>query len=115
VKQFNSTQLKDLEYICELAALYLKGTGGTWPDRIQRYRELLLSMIEESPKDLYLVWSEEHLAWWKGGSGGYTRSLKEAGRYSYVAAMDIEANANRVLDIAKGEFHEVVVPDPLPL
>lgn len=118
MEQFNSTQLKDLEYICELAALYLylKKIQGTWPDRIQRYRELLMSMIEESPKGPYLIWSEEHFAWWwKPGSSGYTRSIKEAGRYSFVQAMDIEAKANLVLDIEKGEFKEVVIPDPFPL
>lgn len=44
---FNLTQLKDLEYICELAQLYLKGTGGVWPERIERYRGQLLNRIEE--------------------------------------------------------------------
>jgi hypothetical protein len=52
MSQFNPTQLKDLEYICELAGNFLQDSGGTWPERIRGYRKLLLSMIEEPKRDL---------------------------------------------------------------
>lgn len=63
----------------------------------------------------YLVWSEEHGGWWRPGSLGYTRSIKEAGRYSFKRAFEIEAQGNQYLDIENGQFNEVAIPDPLPL
>lgn len=48
-KDFNATHLQDLEYICELAQNYLKGTGGIWPERIARYRETLRKLSGEIP------------------------------------------------------------------
>ena len=44
---FNVTQLKDLEYICELAELFLKDSSGIWPERIARYRAILMKRIDE--------------------------------------------------------------------
>lgn len=29
----------------------------------------------------YLIWSNEHNAWWRAGRAGYTRELDAAGRY----------------------------------
>lgn len=52
----------------------------------------------------YLIWSEEHGAWWRPNSCGYTKSLKEAGQYSYDGAFKIASNAN-----AHGRFCEVPV------
>lgn len=43
----NITQLKDLEYICSLASLYLKDSQGTWPIRIERYISILKNRISE--------------------------------------------------------------------
>ncbi len=39
--------------------------------------------------DLYLVWSNEHQAWWKGGRFGYSRNISEAGAYTRDEAIDI--------------------------
>lgn len=39
--------------------------------------------------DVYLVWSNEHRAWWGPGEHGYVRELKRAGRYSRVQALAI--------------------------
>lgn len=41
----------------------------------------------------YLVWSNEHQAWWRSGNRGYTRYIEEAGRYSEAAANAIVADA----------------------
>lgn len=38
---------------------------------------------------LFLIWSNEHGAWWKPGSHGYTLDHREAGRYSAEAARGI--------------------------
>ena len=39
--------------------------------------------------DKYLIWSNEHNAWWKAGGWGYTPSLTHAGRYEKEAAIEI--------------------------
>lgn len=61
---------------------------------------------------VFLVWSEEHGAWWRPGHMGYTQSIREAGRYSLQEAADICAKANRY--VADG-FHEIAVFDPMQL
>ena len=52
----------------------------------------------------YLIWSEEHGAWWGPHHYGYTRSMKKAGRYSKEQAEAISASAN-----GGGTFCEVPV------
>jgi hypothetical protein len=42
----------------------------------------------------WVVWSFEHDGWWRLGSGGYTRLLAEAGRYTEAEAREIEQAAN---------------------
>jgi hypothetical protein len=59
----------------------------------------------------FLVWSEEHGAWWRPGRSGYTQSIREAGRYSLDEAAEIVEKANRYLDA--GRFNEVAVFDPM--
>jgi hypothetical protein len=60
---------------------------------------------------LYVIWSEEHGAWWRPGKTGYTRSLREAGCYSKAEAEAIVESANKY--VGAGDFHEVALPDPL--
>ena len=36
----------------------------------------------KTPDDAYLVWSNEHNAWWGPGETGYVRRVAEAGRYT---------------------------------
>jgi len=60
----------------------------------------------------WVVWSEEHGAWWRPGHWGYTRSLRQAGRYDRAEAMDIAARGNIACD--PPAFNEVAMPDPLP-
>jgi hypothetical protein len=44
---------------------------------------------------LFLIWSLEHDAWWAAGEIGYTRRLREAGRYPEARARKILKRANR--------------------
>lgn len=37
--------------------------------------------------DLYLIWSNEHRAWWRAMARGYTTEIAAAGRYSREAAL----------------------------
>lgn len=39
--------------------------------------------------EMYVVWSNEHKAWWGPGRCGYTPHYNQAGRYSQDAAMEI--------------------------
>ena len=62
----------------------------------------------------YLIWSEEHLAWWGPNEQGYTRSILAAGRYPLNKAEQIIQRANRFIDPAFGiSFLEIAIPDPL--
>lgn len=38
-------------------------------------------------QDVYLVWSNEHRAWWRPNSAGYTTQLDKAGRYTKNEAL----------------------------
>ena len=44
----------------------------------------------------YLIWSNEHRAWWGPNSRGYTPSVHKAGRYDRDFALNICRNANFV-------------------
>lgn len=41
----------------------------------------------------YLVWSNEHRAWWRPNSAGYSRDVRYAGRYSRAEAIEISGTA----------------------
>jgi hypothetical protein len=59
----------------------------------------------------YVIWSEEHGAWWAPGEMGYTTSLAQAGRYTRTRAAEIVTKANAYVTPPK--FHEIAIPDPL--
>lgn len=61
-----------------------------------------------SEQDQYVIWSEEHGAWWLPDKMGYTRHVAQAGRYSQEEAETIIRNANEHL--LPGTFHEVMFP-----
>jgi len=41
----------------------------------------------------FLVWSNEHQMWWRGGQRGYTAYIEEAGRYERGEAEGIVSRA----------------------
>ena len=55
-------------------------------------RQAVLRALASSPapaqsaavvvEGLYLIWSNEHRAWWRPNSAGYTSQFEKAGRYS---------------------------------
>lgn len=47
---------------------------------------------------MWLIWSNEHGAWWGPNSNGYTRLFSKAGRYTEKQAKDITKNANIFFD-----------------
>lgn len=57
----------------------------------EKYRFLARHVFSapRPPEEQYLVWSNQHRMWWRADSAGYTRSTREAGRYSRSEALDI--------------------------
>ena len=45
-------------------------------------------------EQLYLIWSNEHTAWWKRNRYGYTNDRSEAGRFTLAEASEIVQKAN---------------------
>lgn len=41
----------------------------------------------------YLVWSNEHRAWWRPARCGYVRDVRGAGRYTRAEAIEISGTA----------------------
>ena len=63
---------------------------------------------------LYVIWSEEHGAWWGRDETNfnYTRSLRMARRYPKDEADKIVFDASCFLEV--GVINEVALPDPWP-
>ena len=62
----------------------------------------------------YLIWSNEHSAWWRPNRCGYTCVIGQAGRYSKQEARQICTRANAFIDEG-ADPHEVAVPAPIEL
>jgi hypothetical protein len=45
----------------------------------------------------WLIWSNEHSAWWAPNSCGYVKERSKAGRYELMDALTIVADANQHL------------------
>lgn len=57
----------------------------------------------------FYIWSNEHQAWWKPASNGYTTDRNEAGIYEKSVAVAICYNANSYQKV--GEVpNEMLVP-----
>lgn len=58
--------------------------------------------MDTHTENKYLVWSNEHNAWWRPSSSGYTNHIANAGRYGRDEAMKICKGAN--FTFAKGQL-----------
>lgn len=52
-------------------------------------------IVEKKGIRKWLVWSNEHRAYWGPGHSGYVEKRSEAGRYTYEEAVKIVYGANR--------------------
>ena len=73
-----------------------------------KYVEALVR-VAEAP---WLVWSNEHNAWWGADERGYFTDVRAAGRYTREQALEIEANARR--PGSGGMFSHDGHVDPVP-
>lgn len=58
----------------------------------------------------YLVWSNEHRAWWAPECRGYTRNIDKAGRYDRAKALDIASTRGGGWP-GDGNPYEIMVPE----
>lgn len=95
VLALEKSQLKEV-----VAALRLAANTSPDPDAMNERR---------AAEEMYLVWSNQHRAWWRANSHGYTDNVKSAGRYSRAEAISISFQGRDGWDSPKG------VPDELAI
>lgn len=59
----------------------------------------------------YLVWSNEHAAWWGPDKCGYTRRIERAGRYERSEALLIAGTRDGGWRVSKGNPDEIAIPE----
>jgi len=88
---------------CDKTIVALGAKLDFWRERAQRAEAQLAALLSKG----WLVWSNEHSAWWNPERLGYTQRMELAGRYSLKEA---EACAEmRSRDVVPPE---VIVPSP---
>lgn len=51
--------------------------------------------LDVQPIDrMWIIWSNEHCAWWGPNRAGYVRKRQDAGRYSFTEAVEIVRRAD---------------------
>lgn len=95
----------------------IRGEDACWKYTTSGHKKItdaivaIFDRLAAKPADegLYLVWSNQHRAWWRPNSAGYTDDVKRAGRYSRAEAMSISFHGRDGWDSPKG------VPDELAI
>jgi hypothetical protein len=64
---------------------------------MSRQVDLLAEMRDFMRTPSFLIWSNEHGAWWGPNGCGYTKRREEAGRYVLFEALRIVFSANRYI------------------
>lgn len=69
--------------------------GENCPNPSVSYYEhaITLDVWNQRRGNQYLIWSNEHQAWWRQNSAGYTMLVEDAGRYSRDEALKIASDA----------------------
>lgn len=70
-------------------------------------RSRFIALIKSVESAKYLIWSNEHKAWWKPNNLGYTVHLKDAGHYGREEALIICCGSGLALH---GIPDEILVP-----
>lgn len=68
-----------------------------------------------STQPLWLVWSNQHRAWWRAASAGYTIRIDEAGRYCLKEALSICSGGRDPIKTNGGRYTiPAEIPQPSP-
>ena len=70
-----------------------------------------VSQVLSEAAEPYLVWSNEHQAWWGPEHRGYTRHIERAGRYERAEAMLIAGKRDGGWHPRKGNPDEIAIPE----
>jgi hypothetical protein len=84
------------------------GLMGRAMDEISAAQSALPTALEEQK---YLVWSNEHKAWWGKDRCGYTRIIANAGRYDRDEALNIAGTRDGGWRLNKGNPDEIAIPE----
>lgn len=71
-------------------------------------------IVKQSPQledERWLVWSNEHRAWWGWSKSGYVQERSAAGRYSYEEALAIVESANKYRPDAEAPNEAMVLDE----
>lgn len=76
-----------------------------------KHREAFATLAPDSEKlrEAYLVWSNEHQAWWGKDRCGYTRFIDRAGRYNRAEALSIAGTRDGGWHVRKGNPDEIAI------
>ncbi len=69
-------------------------------------------LFELATAPIWLVWSNEHRAWWAPDHCDYVREVEHAGRYTFEEAMRIASARNGGLPGKDGNPGELIQPSP---
>lgn len=90
--------------------LKCKGTGRV-RSATPRAQGLPACSDERQPRTcLWLIWSNEHHAWWGANERGYVKTKGNAGQYSFDKAISICRSANRGLEVPNETMLPVLSP-----
>ncbi|NOW44079.1 hypothetical protein FHW96_000206 [Novosphingobium sp. SG751A] len=70
-----------------------------------------VGVIDPRDAQKYLVWSNEHAAWWGKDRRGYTRIIANAGRYSRDEALKIAGTRDGGWHVRKDNPDEIAIPE----
>jgi len=63
---------------------------------VHRACELVAEHENGAAERQFLIWSIQHRAWWRPGALGYTRAVRDAGRYTDAEADQILQQTNLI-------------------
>ncbi|PTQ64473.1 hypothetical protein C8J45_103323 [Sphingomonas sp. PP-CE-3G-477] len=75
------------------------------------YPRLDATQTREAELVAYLVWSNEHKAWWGKDRCGYTKIIANAGRYNRAEALAIAGTRDGGWQLNKGNPDEIAIPE----
>lgn len=98
--------------LSKAADLFGDGVGITalLKDAARALERLAAHSQTVAPTPQYLVWSNEHHAWWGPEERGYTRIIERAGRYTRSQAMTIASRRGGGWQTESNPY-EIAIPE----